>query len=1190
MTNGGKNVKIGHDKRPVSIVPNSEQNIYSFATGQVLVDEYGNPLITEVDTFNLLDQSAQRSTSIVFPSKEDTYKRLKYKTIVGVATGGWNSSNLLTLNSGNAGITTGDKVSGLGIPDGTIVSRKISNTQFRLSNNLEGNISNRGLKIERREYTTNKSKPVFKIAEQFKEASEVSSTLLGVNRAELQLSLFSDVSSYGLDNDEFVFYNFATGSSFSSWDERINKIYGKRYNGKLSEETSESAIKLGFFPVPYSFPFGPQWEQLGLYNPELYAQYRNFINLGNDLHDHFAGSGGNGYSEEWKSQFLNRGLVNVVDSKVDYKSEYINSFAAIDTWTETWRDILLGSITDPVTTKTFNFAAVQKLSDDFASNYPVASEIRPGYSNTRDSYNILESRRVFRYQPGRISGFTFGVRASTESVSGYNIEWGVSNPTDQYIFKIKQGNLYIVRRSTVPLDASALKRSGLNLTDQTYEGTGDGYDTDPSTGERMKYYTIEVPQDNFNGDPLNGNGPSGYGIIAKNVTMWKIEFGWYGAIGCRFYAYIPVKNGDARWVVVHTFIIENSLGQPCLQDSYFRLKYVLHSYNTADLRDPHYIYKYGSSYYIDGGDRGTISINSISSDLKTVRSTNEETLVGITCKDIMVNGAGQEIKNKRSIFPIEANITSDELVEIKVQRCVGCPGFGHVLTPGVSTGLNGKLINVKFTAVDKLVGVHTETDAEHIFFRSDEGSKLIAPTTWNAYIGRVSSPESGGFAVAEITGKTGIDGPMGSRTLADGTLKADSVLGINTSIQFDTDGDIEYPHQVRLSNMNDAVVSSNLELTGSKIEIQFVNPANGDDFSHFADFQIGVTDAQPDIDEATPTELDGFIVSGVSTTILPEANMLFDTHTHRYTSLNEDGIESGEAHGGQNPSKNMEIDSRISRLGSPSPGLCSRVIIEVQNSANVSGLNLEEGNPEVEGDTSGHYLVKAGTFPSGVSFSGGEVVLNITGIVETSARYESDPKQFQDGDTLKSYVKISENISGDAGGLTEGIVIAIRPMKLTSSSKTITKLYNYNPYPLFFVAKLSDRAAINNISIKETIGNHTRTFCPEFAVYDTVTVTDADGQAEKDGSPPSNFEEIDRLTSAIVDTQNTQRLRPSELKDVFYVGENQTTLVNLTKVFGPDRTVIIPTNQNVEATFFTAKRISGSGTGMVQMSLNFGEQ
>ena len=38
----------------------------------------------------------------------------------------------------------------------------------------------------------------------------------------------------------------------------------------------------------------------------------------------------------------------------------------------------------------------------------------------------------------------------------------------------------------------------------------------------------------------------------RNVTMWKIEFGWYGAIGARFYAYIPTGAGEARWVVVHT--------------------------------------------------------------------------------------------------------------------------------------------------------------------------------------------------------------------------------------------------------------------------------------------------------------------------------------------------------------------------------------------------------------------------------------------------------------------------------------------------------------------------------------------------------------------------------------------------------------------------------------------------------------
>ena len=40
--------------------------------------------------------------------------------------------------------------------------------------------------------------------------------------------------------------------------------------------------------------------------------------------------------------------------------------------------------------------------------------------------------------------------------------------------------------------------------------------------------------------------------------MYKIEFGWYGAIGLRMYAYIPVEHGKARWVVVHTFVIENN--------------------------------------------------------------------------------------------------------------------------------------------------------------------------------------------------------------------------------------------------------------------------------------------------------------------------------------------------------------------------------------------------------------------------------------------------------------------------------------------------------------------------------------------------------------------------------------------------------------------------------------------------------
>ena len=154
----------------------------------------------------------------------------------------------------------------------------------------------------------------------------------------------------------------------------------------------------------------------------------------------------------------------------------------------------------------------------------------------------------------------------------------------------------------------------------------------------------------------------------------------------------------------------------------------------------------------------------------------------------------------------------------------------------------------------------------------------------------------------------------------------------------------------------------------------------------------------------------------------------------------------------------------------------------------------------------------------------------------------------------------------------------------------MTKLYNYNPYPLYFFAKLGDRAQINNISIKEKIGDFTRTISPIYALSDNVQLTNASNLAETDGSPPTNFLEVDRLSSAIIDNQNTQRLRDSELKDVFYVGENETKKVDMTKVFGPDKTLIMPTNNNIESTFFTARKIKGSGDGNIQMSLNYGEQ
>ena len=98
-------------------------------------------------------------------------------------------------------------------------------------------------------------------------------------------------------------------------------------------------------------------------------------------------------------------------------------------------------------------------------------------------------------------------------------------------------------------------------------------------------------------------------------------------------------------------------------------------------------------------------------------------------------------------------------------------------------------------------------------------------------------------------------------------------------------------------------------------------------------------------------------------------------------------------------------------------------------------------------------------------------------------------------------------------------------------------------------------------------------------------------QAVNDSTPPPNFEPIDSLSSALVDSQNLRPVRQSVIRDTFYVGENQTKEVDLSKTFGVDRNVITPDNTNTEVTFVTVKEVSTSkNSGSIQGSLNFKEQ
>lgn len=122
------------------------------------------------------------------------------------------------------------------------------------------------------------------------------------------------------------------------------------------------------------------------------------------------------------------------------------------------------------------------------------------------------------------------------------------------------------------------------------------------------------------GDQIKLNGQtltdaSVYDVDFTKVTMWKIDFSWYGAVGALFLCYVPVANGEARWVRVHHMRASNQLDVASLGNATLPITYLTHSGLSNGLpNNKSTLVKYGASYYIDGGDKGTVKLLSKSSD------------------------------------------------------------------------------------------------------------------------------------------------------------------------------------------------------------------------------------------------------------------------------------------------------------------------------------------------------------------------------------------------------------------------------------------------------------------------------------------------------------------------------------------------------------------------------------------------
>ncbi len=414
-----------------------------------------------------------------------------------------------------------------------------------------------------------------------------------------------------------------------------------------------------------------------------------------------------------------------------------------------------------------------------------AAKVTVGTALT-NSYEILGSKRFFRYQPGRVSAATFGVRVSNTTDRNDIKKFGAFDKRDGYYVEVQGGgqtaitdkefNLYCVRRTSAfesnetgirtPNTADGdrgtagtdlvIVRAGLTyvhaaLFDLSLRSAGNNIGGNASSdgaasvsasfltvpNEYRYTYEYRVPRKYFSHDRLDGQDRTQYysdrtpgrssftmtiggtntaptvtygngtvvtdinddivtrqsvwDIDVSKVTMFKMEYSWYGAVGGHFLAYVPdaTTAGEARWVRMHHIRASNQLTSPSLANPTLPISYLAQKTSSGNESS---IYKYGASYYIDGGDKGTIVARSQSNTTDRAITTSGTSLIALRTRNTI-----NSIRNRMQVYPTRLGIGSDGRATVRLVKnpttVSGTPSYttADTLSPiefSTSTGIN----------------------------------------------------------------------------------------------------------------------------------------------------------------------------------------------------------------------------------------------------------------------------------------------------------------------------------------------------------------------------------------------------------------------------------------------------------------------------------------------------------------------
>ena len=309
------------------------------------------------------------------------------------------------------------------------------------------------------------------------------------------------------------------------------------------------------------------------------------------------------------------------------------------------------------------------------------------------TYASLQTKANFPYQAGRAMNTSYGVQFSRGSANeNVVIEFGSYDNDDGYGFRILyedgKDKLLIFRRTSsgetsglvqrdsIPYLAGHSELMGENAYEQIIEignSTASGY-TVATNGNRLDGSLTGAVD--VNGNPTTtGHKLSLFdgSLTASHLTMFKIEYSWYGASGAAFSAFVPLDKAPQpnipRWVKIQTIPIGGNLQFPSLKnpDKPLTFRIYRRADKTLSTNVPSanaFLSTFGTSVSIEAGDPKPMEIFPATSGLVTITNSLSNPVLGLRIKPTIksstntTTGLSVDTPNQLRAYPLKLSISS----------------------------------------------------------------------------------------------------------------------------------------------------------------------------------------------------------------------------------------------------------------------------------------------------------------------------------------------------------------------------------------------------------------------------------------------------------------------------------------------------------------------------------------------------